>query len=54
VATLEIGNVGDGNYLTFKCSLQNQPPTDVIAYDNKQKIYKNIGLATSVKMQVSI
>lgn len=51
VATIEVQD-RDGNSLNFKCSLQNQQPTDVIFYNPKEKIYKNVGSTTTVKMQV--
>ena len=49
--TIEV-NGADGTLLKFKCILQNQTETDVIACDLKQKLYKNIGPPTTAKLQV--
>ena len=52
VATIEVCD-RDGSCINFKCSFQNQPATDTICYDPKQNVYRNVGTATTTKIQVS-
>ncbi|KAF7640364.1 Occludin_ELL domain-containing protein [Meloidogyne graminicola] len=51
VATIEICD-RDGSSINFKCSFQNQPATDTICYDPKKNAYRNVGTATTTKIQV--
>lgn len=51
VATIEVCD-RDGSCINFKCSFQNQPATDTICYDPKQNVYRNVGTATTTKIQV--